>query len=114
MRCERLKTLIKNWYIQVQEEAMAPARMVEFMGLHITKCEDCLEDPDVKSEVGKIKEIVLPPSKISKSQEANESDVEEEDATDSNERENESEDEYANSDDSDDDESEIEGDIDLV
>lgn len=69
MKCNRLITLIKNWYLQVQSETMAPARMVEFMELHLSKCEDCLEDPDVKTEVDKIREIVLPPSKALRSRE---------------------------------------------
>ena len=45
---------------------MAPARMVAFMEKHISQCEECLADPDVKQEVEKIREIVLPPSKIPK------------------------------------------------
>ena len=28
MQCNRLIFLVKNWYMKVQEEAMAPARMV--------------------------------------------------------------------------------------
>ena len=66
MKCDRLITLIKGWYLKVQEEAMAPARMVDFMEKHISQCEECLADPDVKPEVDKIREIVLPPSKAPK------------------------------------------------
>jgi len=66
MKCERLLSLIKNWYVKVQEEAMAPARMVAFMEKHISQCEECLADPDVRQEVEKIREIVLPPSKVPK------------------------------------------------
>ena len=66
MKCERLISLVKNWYLKVQEEAMAPARMVAFMEKHIAHCEVCLADPDVKREVEKIREIVLPPSKVPK------------------------------------------------
>ncbi len=66
MKCERLISLIKNWYVKVQEEAMAPARMVAFMEKHISQCEECLADPDVRQEVEKIREIVLPPSKVPK------------------------------------------------
>ena len=66
MKCERLIFLVKNWYLKVQEEAMAPARMVAFMEKHISQCEDCLADPDVKLEAAKIREIVLPPSKVPK------------------------------------------------
>ena len=66
MKCERLISLVKNWYVKVQEEAMAPARMVAFMEKHISQCEVCLADPDVKQEAAKIREIVLPPSKVPK------------------------------------------------
>ena len=66
MQCDRLISLIKNWYLKVQEEAMAPARMVAFMEQHISQCEECLADPDVKQEADKIREIVLPPSKAPK------------------------------------------------
>ena len=66
MKCERLISLVKNWYIKVQEEAMAPARMVAFMEKHISQCEVCLADPDVRGESDKIREIVLPPSKVPK------------------------------------------------
>jgi hypothetical protein len=59
-------SLVKNWYLKVQEEAMAPARMVAFMEKHILQCEECLADPDVKQEVEKIRKIVLPPSKVPK------------------------------------------------
>ena len=67
MKCDRLIVLIKNWYLKVQEEAMAPARMVAFIEKHISQCEECLADPDVKQEADKIREIVLPPSKVPKS-----------------------------------------------
>ena len=66
MQCDRLISLIKGWYLKVQEEAMAPARMVAFMEKHISQCEECLADPDVKQEADKIREIVLPPSKALK------------------------------------------------
>ena len=66
MQCDRLISLIKNWYLKVQEEAMAPARMVAFIENHISQCEECLADPDIKQETDKIREIVLPPSKAPK------------------------------------------------
>jgi len=66
MKCDRLIFLVKNWYLKVQEEAMAPARMVAFMEKHISQCEVCLADPDVRGESDKIREIVLPPSKVPK------------------------------------------------
>ena len=66
MKCDRLISLVKNWYLKVQEEAMAPARMVAFMEQHISQCEECLDDPHVRQEADKIREIVLPPSKVPK------------------------------------------------
>lgn len=66
MECERLNRLVRSWYIEVQNEALAPGRMVEFMEKHIMDCDVCLTDPDVRYEVKKIKEIVLPPSKMTK------------------------------------------------
>jgi hypothetical protein len=66
MECERLNRLVRSWYVQVQEEALAPARMVEFMEKHLKGCGSCLADPDVRAEVKKITEIVLPPSKMVK------------------------------------------------
>jgi hypothetical protein len=66
MKCNRLLSLVKNWYLKVQEEAMAPARMVAFIEDHIAHCEECLADPDVREEAEKIREIVLPPSKVPK------------------------------------------------
>jgi len=66
MKCERLTKLIKSWYIQVKDEALAPARMVEFMRAHLAGCPICLSDPAVESEVNKIVEMILPAAKIPK------------------------------------------------
>ena len=66
MQCERLIKMVKSWYIHVQGETMAPARMVSFMKKHAKSCEVCLQDPDLKEEIAKITEIVLPESKIPK------------------------------------------------
>ena len=66
MECGRLNKLVRSWYIEVQNEALAPARMVEFMEKHIMDCDVCLTDPDVRYEVKKITAIVLPPSKMTK------------------------------------------------
>jgi len=60
MECERLIKLIKNWYGQVQDEAMAPARMVDFMRGHLDSCPICMADPGVDAEINKIAEIILP------------------------------------------------------
>ena len=66
MECERLNRLVRAWYVQVQDESLAPARMVEFMEKHLEDCDDCLADPDVIDEVKKITALVLPPSKMTK------------------------------------------------
>lgn len=66
MDCNRLKSLVKSWYVHVQDETLAPARMVEFIEKHLAECQVCLRDPDLRMEVDKIVEIVLPPSKAIK------------------------------------------------
>jgi hypothetical protein len=103
MKCDRLISLIKSWYVKVQEEAMAPARMVAFMEKHISQCEECLADPDVQQEADKIREIVLPPSKALKPKVVR---VPKEDAKDAKDAENaekveESEDETSENEDDD-------------
>ena len=45
---------------------MAPARMVSFIEQHAETCEICLQDPDLKGEIAKITEMILPESKIPK------------------------------------------------
>lgn len=78
MECERLIKLIKNWYVQVQGEAMAPARMVDFMRGHMDSCPVCMADPVVEAEVKKIVEIILPakPPKAVRSDEEESGDFE--------------------------------------
>ena len=66
MECERLTKLIKNWYIQVKDEALAPARMADFMRSHLASCPVCLDDPVAESEVKKIIAIILPAAKVPK------------------------------------------------
>lgn len=66
MECKRLQGLVKSWYAQVQEESMAPARMVSFMEKHIAECAFCLADPLVRQDIVKITAIILPPAKIRK------------------------------------------------
>jgi hypothetical protein len=63
MECDRFIRLVKTWYVQVQDEALAPARMVALMKQHVIDCRVCQNDPGVGPEVEKITEIVLPPSK---------------------------------------------------
>ena len=66
MQCERLIGLAKSWYTSVRNETMAPARMVQFIKQHVAGCSICEEDPDIKDEIAKITEIILPDSKIPK------------------------------------------------
>lgn len=66
MQCERLIKMIKSWFLSVRDETMAPARMVSFMEQHAATCEVCLQDPNLKDEIAKITELVLPESKIPK------------------------------------------------
>jgi hypothetical protein len=94
MQCERLIKMIKSWYVSVREETMAPARMVSFMEQHAATCEVCLGDPDLKDEIAKIAEMVLPESKIPKAirqqnslDDDGDADLEDEGLLDSNEEE---------------------------
>ena len=66
MECKRLNRMIRDWYVQVQDETLAPARMVEFMETHVETCDTCFVDPDIHGEIEKITAIVLPPSKVTK------------------------------------------------
>ncbi|WP_167496392.1 hypothetical protein [Desulfopila sp. IMCC35006] len=58
--------MIKSWYLHVREETMAPARMISFIEKHAASCDICQSDPDLKEEIIKITELVLPESKIPK------------------------------------------------
>jgi hypothetical protein len=115
MKCDRLISLVKNWYIKVQEEAMAPARMVAFMEKHISLCEECLADPDVKQEADKIREIVLPPSKVPKPKviraTKDDADDDEEINTDDEDETSEDEDEEEDIDTEDEDDEDLESDL---
>ncbi len=66
MQCERLIKMIKSWYIHVRDETMAPARMISFIEDHAVSCDVCRQDPDLKEEISRITELVLPESKIPK------------------------------------------------
>ena len=66
MQCERLIKQIKIWYSHVQNETMAPARMISFIESHASQCDICLADPDLHQEITRITEIILPESKIPK------------------------------------------------
>ena len=64
MQCNQLIRLAKDWYTHVKQETMAPARMMQFIDQHIKDCAICQEDPDLSQEVEKIREHVLPESKL--------------------------------------------------
>lgn len=66
MQCNQLIRLIKGWYLNVKDETMAPARMMQFIDEHIRACEVCREDLDLHQEIEKIRVFVLPDSKIPK------------------------------------------------
>ena len=66
MQCDRLIKMIKSWYLHVRDETMAPARMVSFIQKHAKTCEVCISDPDLREEIARITELVLPESKIPK------------------------------------------------
>jgi len=66
MECEQLIRLIKDWYLRVKQETMAPARMMQFVDQHVKGCPTCQSDLLLPDEVEKIREFVLPESKIPK------------------------------------------------
>jgi len=66
MQCNQLIRLSKGWFLHVKDETMAPARMMQFIDQHIKECEICREDPDLPEEIEKIRDFVLPESKIPK------------------------------------------------
>ena len=45
---------------------MAPARMMQFIDQHIKDCEICHDDMELPEEIEKIREFILPDSKIPK------------------------------------------------
>ena len=66
MQCSQLTRLIKGWYLHVKEETMAPARMMQFVDEHVRNCDVCNNDLELAAEIEKIREFVLPESKIPK------------------------------------------------
>jgi len=59
---------MKDWYLHVKEETMAPARMMQFADRHIVQCDVCRQDAALAEEIEKIRDFVLPESKIPKSE----------------------------------------------
>ena len=66
MKCNQLIRLAKDWYTRVEEETMAPARMMEFIDNHVRTCFVCQSEEGLTTEIEKIREFVLPVSKIPK------------------------------------------------
>jgi hypothetical protein len=66
MQCERLIKQIKTWYLHVQNETMAPARMISFIENHASQCDICQADPHLQEEIIQITKIILPESMIPK------------------------------------------------
>ena len=66
MQCNQLVRLIKEWYLHVNEETMAPARMMQFVDKHISECKVCRNDPGLYLEIEKIRSFIVPESKIPK------------------------------------------------
>ena len=114
MQCDRLIKQIKSWYTHVKDETMAPARMVSFIEKHIETCDTCLADPELKEEVAKITELILPESKIPKAVRQQNSKIkaeeesEDEEDIDEEEDDEEEDDDESTTDDLDDDEEEEE------
>lgn len=84
---------------------MAPARMVSFIEEHATDCEICRQDPDLKEEIEKITELVLPESKIPKAvrqKNSQEDDVDPDEEDDVEDDEDNTEDDESDDDDEDD------------
>ena len=92
MQCNQLKRLMKDWFLHVQEETMAPARMMQFADKHIKFCQDCQQDPELAEEIEKIRDFVLPESKIPKSEREEASEATPDISPDEEEREDEEED----------------------
>jgi len=106
MECERFKQLLKSWYIQVQDEALAPARMVEFMEQHVAECPTCIMDPDAKNDITKIITLVLPKDKLkpaARNKQSDDDDDEPDDETTSDDESDEDTDEFTDDDDDDND-----------
>ena len=60
MRCDRLTKLARDWSDQIVEDALAPARMVEFAIRHIKSCPVCQADPTVSIEQAKVRKMLAP------------------------------------------------------
>lgn len=66
MECNQLIRMAKDWYTRVDQETMAPARMMEFIDNHVRQCPVCRSEEGLEAEIGRIREFMLPDSKIPK------------------------------------------------
>jgi len=69
VKCERLKTLIRDWYQEVRNFTLSPIKMKELVEKHIRNCEVCQTDEDLPLELDQLWEIVRVPYIPSQSQE---------------------------------------------
>jgi hypothetical protein len=60
MQCKQLLRLIKEWHNHVLRDAMAPARMMQFIDNHIRQCDICCAEKGLTQEIELIRERVLP------------------------------------------------------
>lgn len=88
---------------------MAPARMMQFADKHIKYCDSCQQDSDLEEEIEKIRDFVLPESKLPKSEREDESEA----TPDISPDEENIEDENDMDDDDDDEEEDLDEDDDL-
>jgi hypothetical protein len=63
---------MKDWYLHVKAETMAPARMMQFAERHIEGCSACQNDSELAEEIEKIRDFVMPKDKFPKSEEGDE------------------------------------------
>jgi hypothetical protein len=66
MECDQLIRLIKDWYLRVKQETMAPARMMQFVDQHVKGCKTCQADLLLPDEVEKVRDFILPEAKLPK------------------------------------------------
>ena len=66
MQCKQLLRLIKEWHTHVCRDAMAPARMMQFVDNHVKQCEICAEDKDLAQEIEAIRERIMPKEDLAK------------------------------------------------
>ncbi|MEZ0343661.1 MAG: hypothetical protein ABWJ99_02475 [Caldimicrobium sp.] len=70
MQCERLKTLLREWYQEVRSFTLSPVKMMELVGRHIKQCAVCQNDPDLPLELDQLREIIRVPHTVSVPQES--------------------------------------------